>query len=239
MIPKYGTYAHAEGELEIDAQQEALFNEARQPYGKMIRVTLSGLLLADSPTAMDVKVRNLLTAYSTSRTFALYLPGGSTKSQIVLDHATAIGGVRVVQPPSFPTMRGAGYVTNLPYTIRLEAEYAATGASLLYRDFEETIEVEGGGPQIGWLKPLNARPVSQVLRRMDTYRARQSGFAIGLYARPSAMPPLWPNFLTAFGRFGKRSPKPKSGVNTDYLTTWDYQFESDRPLLGEPHSWQT
>lgn len=238
MICKFGTHTHPEGEVDIDLQQEAQFNDREQLVGKRVRVTLNGLLTSTSPTLMDAKVQALGAAYvSGNKTFALYLPGGATKSQVVLDNPSSIGGVRVVQPPSLPTISRGGYVTNLPYTIVLEADYAATGASLLLRSFEESLEFEGGGPVDGWLKPLNAPGVRQTLRRFDTYRVRQSGFAIGMYARPTPARAIWPAFLVRSGRLGLRSPKPRSLANTDFYTSWDYEFESNQPLIGFPTSW--
>lgn len=241
MTPYYGTYDltdGVDGRIAISTEVEAVENEASQVVARIERRTIEGRLGGTTTQAeMDVKVQALRNAFAVnSRDFLVYLPGGQVASQLSLRSAAALGGLRVVSGPNIQAA-GASYVTWQPYTVTLEGEYPTAGASLLYRTFEETLEIEGGGPVDGWLKPLNARPIRQRIMQHDTYRAIQSGFAVGMYARPAPPAPLWPQFLTRQGRFGSRSPKRRGIFSTDFYISWSYEFESDRPLVGQPTSW--
>lgn len=243
MIPKYGTYDMTDGVLgriAVSTEVEAVENDAKQVISRIERRIIEGRLGGTTTlAAMDEKVRRLKNAFSVNgRNFSVYLPGGSVLSQLSLLNTGSLAGVRVKSGPNLQAA-GASYVTWQPYTVTLEAEYPVAGVELLYRDFEETIEVEGGGRVDGWLKPLNGSPIRQTLMQQDTYRARQSGTAVGLYARPAPPPPIWPAFLTRGPRFSKKNPKPRGSFNQDFAISWSYEFESNVPLAGEPHQWPT
>jgi hypothetical protein len=241
MTPKYGTYDMTDGVLgriSVSTEVEIVENDARQVVSRIERRIIEGHLGGTTTNAqMDDKVRRLRNAFAVNgRNFSVYLPGGNTLSQLSLLNTGSLAGVRVKNGPNLQAA-GASYVTWQPYTVTLEAEYPAAGSSLLYREFEETIEVEGGGRVDGWLKPLNTGPIRQTLMQQDTYRARQSGMAVGLYARPSPPAPIWPAFLIRAGRFSKRSPKPRGAFSQDFAISWSYEFESNVPLTGEPNQW--
>lgn len=239
MISKYGTYAFGEGRCNISRSIRNVENDARQVVSQIVRLEVEARLGGTTTAAaMDTAVRNLLTAFeSNGKDFVVYLPDGSTASQLSLYSAPAMGGVRVIEGPTLPSLANAAYVTWLPVTFVLEAEYPADNAGGLLLDFEETITFEGGGPQYGWLKPLVGVPQRQLLRQRDTYRATQSGFSIGAFARPLPPNPLWLNALMKNPSAIKRSPKRRGGTYTDFYTAWEYTFESDSPLVGNPNVW--
>lgn len=237
MVPKYGNYAHPIGECEISLTADVVENDAYEPIEVIRRVQVSGLLLADSPAAMNAKVSALQAAYSANGyDFRVYLPNGTTVSRLTLLNAGSNGGVRITQLPSFPSIAGAGYVTNLKYTLALEARYPVANSSSLLKSFEETLTFEGGGPVYGWLKPLAGKPVKQLLRQNDTYRATQTGSAVGAYSRPSPPSPLWASSMLVAPTTTKRSPLRRGSGFVDYGISWSYQFESDSPLRAEPNT---
>lgn len=162
-------------------------------------------------------------------------PAGA--SQLSLLNLNSIDGVKIIQRPSFPTLQNAAYVTWLPFTFVLEAEYPVNDAASILLEFEETVTFEGGGPVFGWWKPLVGFPVRQQVRMADTYRATQAGRAVGYLGRPPAAAPLWLGALNRFPGYSIRSPRRRGNSFINYETTWQYEFESAVPLQGNPSAW--
>jgi hypothetical protein len=239
MIPSYNSYRHEQGECDISLTIERVENEARQVTSEINRIRVAGMLCGTSTAAaMDKKFARLLAAYSVNGyDFKVFLPGGQILSQLSLASAPALGGVRIIRRPSIESLRNAAYTTYLPYTIELEAEYPAAGAGSLLREFSESLIREGGQSLRRWQYPLVGSPVQQVVRKRDTYRARQVGFAVGAYDYPIPASPLWPAARIDNRQPTKTSPRRRGAFSTDFRIEWDYEFESLTPLLGDPHTW--
>lgn len=241
MYIQYGSHAHAPGEIQLSVSKQTLFTEAQTPYAVRERWDMQGMLVGDSQSDINAQVSTLLTAYSKhGEDIALKLSEGGD-SHLKMRSRDCIGGTRVVVPPTFPSNVDAAYVTFLPYTIAVEGDVAMTDLPTALLAFSETITKSGGGPRFGLLEPLIGAPVRQLLKRQTIFRATQQGTATGLYARPTAPLPLWPNALKESPRIELRSPKVRgSGSSltfTEYTISWQYEFESSQPLLGSPHTW--
>ena len=249
MIASYNNYRHQIGECDIALSQENVENEAHQVASTIVRLRFQGMLgdkslpLASAPSAaaMDRKFLRLLQAYSVNgKDFLVFLPDGTTRSNLTLKSATAIGGVRVIRPPSIDGLRNAQYTTYLPYTVELEAEYPSAQAGLLLTDFQESITREGGRPIQVWQKPLVGQPILQQVRQRDTFRVRQVGTAVGFLAYPdirTVAPELWPAFRMDSREPVKHSPRKRGNTYTHFRIDWDREYEANRPLLGGPNLW--
>ncbi len=242
MIASYNNYRHALGECDIALSQENVETDAHQITSTVVRLRIAGMLGGTTTAAqMDAKFRRLLNAYSVSgKDFLVFLPDGTTRTRLCLTTANALGGVRVVRPPSIDGLRNAQYTTYLPYTIELEAEYAAPLAGLYLTDFSETITREGGKPLVRWQYPLRGKPILQQVRQQDTYRVRQVGFAVGFLAYPdieTVAPELWPAFRIDSREPTKVSPRRKGDSLQGFRIEWDREYESTRPLIGGPNIW--
>lgn len=236
MIVRYRNYTIPEGRTEIRRTVTGNFNAFDDLLSTTVRTELDGRLKAASQSAMNTAARNLISAFGTDGgDLLVLLANGVTASELTMRSTGSLAGVKVVQRPSFPTLQNAAYTTWCPFTIILEAEYPASNAALLYREFEETIVFEGGGPEFGWFKPLVGFPSQQQLRQRDTYRATQSGHAIGYLARPVPPNPLWLSALSRFPTVTKRSPQRRGSSYVDFYTAWEYVFESSVPLVGNPN----
>jgi hypothetical protein len=157
-------------------------------------------------------------------------------------NAGSLGGVRVIQGPSYPTGRGYEGGTFRHYEVALEAEYPDAASFGMLLAFTESIQFMGGGPRIVWREATTGKPQKQVTAQYTTYRATQTGSAIGYRQKPSVPGPIWPQYLKEqFTYPDQRSPKrsgpPGAPLYTEYEISWHYSFEADVPLSGEPHKW--
>jgi hypothetical protein len=241
MFLRYGNFSLELGEAEISTQRQVLDNEAGQPvtvrHQWTIGVTMGGPKTS-SPALVDSRLAALTAAFNENgKDLILTMPDGSSASQLALRSVDSLSGVRVVQQPSVTTLRDAGYVTNLRCTIVVEALYRAKNSSLLLRSFQETLLIEGGGPEFGFLYPKIGFPIKQQLREATTFRAIQSGSAVGMYARPGIPAPIFALHQLRAPRRRLQSPTRHANAYTDFGVEWEYEFESITPLVGNPHVW--
>ncbi len=240
MFLKYGNYQHADNEASVVISKEGLFTSAGMPQGVRERWTINGRLQASSQAQLTATIAALAAAYSVQgQDVAFYLDNGQPTSHAIPSAATN-GGVRVVVPPSFPEGRGAEYSTFRNYTIVLEAEWLDPNATLL--SWHEVLSFQGGGPQFGYLEPINGLPQKQLLKQFTTFRATQAGEAVGYWSYPAPAAPLWP----AAEHLGVREIRyelphrmgpPGAPVYTQFKVSWSYQFEDAGPLVGAPTAW--
>jgi len=230
-----GSYTHKVGEVEYVVQQQTLYTERQSPHATLVTIQLTGVLIGSSPAALDAKAVQLVAAYRDGGDLYLYRSGGVATS-LSLRSANTTGGVRVTQPPSFPTMAGAAFATHLPFTIVIEGEVPLGNAGASLQSFSETVQFTGGGPKYGFLEPLTGSPVRMRLRQSTVFRATQSGSAVGLYARPSPPAPLWPAWIKEAPQISGTSPRVVGvrGALRDFGVSWSYSFESSGPLTGGP-----
>ena len=236
MYIQYGNYRHDAGEVELSIERETLYLESQIPWAYRHRWTLSGVLVGSGQDDIDAKVRRLEAAYAVPRQdLVLYRTSGAPTRLVLLDNGS-VDGVRVTSPPSYPSNRGAAYVTHLPYRITLEAEYPVDAAmSSDVVTFKETLQRSGGGPQRVVLETLETPPVFQQGRLYPAYRVTQIGEAVGLFAYPQIPPPLWPDKQLRPVQITQGSPQTRGNRWVNWPISWSYEFASAQPLLGRPH----
>jgi len=242
IVVQGGNYTHASGEVEYSLSVDGFLNERGDTVTHRVKVQMQGELYADSTTNLDVAAAALRSAYRDRLTQWRVLADGSALVHSVLE-ADTIDGIRVVQPPSFPSNRSAAYVSYLPYTIGLEWEQLVTGMEEALVSFDETLQFSGGGFRTGHIETAVNLPQKQLLRRHTIFRAVQSGSAIGMFFRPRVPDPIWPSALVeenpasslASGKWrGRVSPNRQ-----EVPVTWQYNYESAVPLFGRPNDWGT
>ncbi|MCI0358637.1 MAG: hypothetical protein L0211_09145 [Planctomycetaceae bacterium] len=238
MLPKYGAYALPEGRCKIVRRDTPEFNEARQLLSNTIRLECSSALYAESATEMDGLVRSLLDAFRVNgKDFIVQLPGGSIQSQLTIRNTNAIGGVRVVQPPEINAGEPGAYVTWLPFTFALEAEYPSTLAGFLFREYTDSISYSSPERE-AWLLSLHGPHQRQRIRQFPFYRATQTGRAVGYLAYPEPASPIWPQYWMNFDeRPSLESPRARGNGYIDFPISWNWRFEANRPLVGTPTAW--
>lgn len=233
----YGTYQHLPGTVEYSRTQEIIRAPTDEPMFIQERWDLNGLLNATGFSDCHTQAGNLIQAYaSDGKDIGLLANGQPT--HMVLYNAATISGVMVTRRPSFPSNRDAAYITQLPFSITVEAQLPVGGTdSFLITKWEETLDFEGGGPLRGYLETLIGKPQPQQRKEQTIYRAIQAGSATGLYFRPTPPAALFPAALTKRPAIRKISPQRRANGDVEWGITWRYEYESDSPLSGDPTLW--
>ena len=233
MILKYGGYAHQPDEAAVRIVLTPLYNSRGQQVAVRHHWFVDGLLQAGSAAALTSAINALQAAYAENgHDLGLYLADGVTLSAHRLVSEDALGGTRVLEL-SFPRGDGIEYATVRSYRLRIEAEFIDTSIGLI--DYQEQVRFSGGGAREIYQPILNGNPQRQQTHQETTYRARQTGFAIGTQAYPTPASPIWPTFEHRERRaIELHAPRIVSGRQTDYRVSWSYEFESNDPLLGQP-----
>ena len=240
MYLKYGTYQHAANEASVVISKQGLFTDAGIACGVRERWDIQGRLQASDQASLSVAINTLVAAYSVqAQDVGFYFDGGQPTSHRIVSGQTN-GGVRVVQPPSFPQGKGAEYSSFRTYAIALEAELVDPQAALL--TWHETLSFKGGGPQFAFIEPINGLPQKQLLKQFTTFHASQSGEATGYLSYPVPAPPIWPEAEHANQReiryeAPKRAGPSGNATYTQYKVTWSYTFEDAGPLVALPTLW--
>jgi hypothetical protein len=220
--------------------RQGIFTEYGLQRAVRERWEVQGRLQAVDPAALTAAIGALETAYSVQgQTIGFYLDDG-TPTGHGIDPLQTNGGVRVVVPPSFPHGKGAEYSTFRNYALSVEAEILDSSSSIL--SWSEALNFNGGGPQFGFLEPINGIPQKQLLKQATTFKVAQSGEAVGNGGYPFPPAPIWPDAEHLDQRrlvydLPKRMGPPGAASYTQYRITWSYEFEAESPLAGLPTPW--
>lgn len=244
MYLRYGNHRHDVGECELSITAQGEQTGTGGTWATRYNIAIAGQLQGASAAEIEAKARLLEDAYSIdNQDFALmHSTGGAT--HLAFSAVNSIGGVRVIQRPSYPSQRDASYVTFLNYVIALEVLVAETAGTVL-SSFEERISIRGGGPRWGVLETKFGEPIRQPLRNRTTCHASQSGRAVGLYGYPTnyVPAPLWPSALVESpGSREFMSPRRigdgAGRTFVEYPVSWAYEFASTTLLFGRPNVWR-
>ena len=235
MYAQYGTYQHATDEVAItDYTISRNFNRRGVRQSLRHTMQLRGTLIPSSadPTVVTTAVTALKNAYAVDGlNFGLYEDDG-TPTTYFLNSAAALGGVKVVNGPTLPDGAGASYVTYLRYAITLQADFPDPVGNLEF--YQEQISFTGDcGPIRQWVTPIQGPPQRQIIQQRSTQRITQSGTAIGYLSRIAAGSPLWPDLEhRERRRIVTSSPEVNGASQTNFTTSWSYEFESNTNLSG-------
>jgi hypothetical protein len=240
VVLKYGSYTHALGEVTLAISSRPHFNPRGLHDATLERWEISGLLRADTPAALTTAIGALEAAYAVpEQNIGLYLANGTTPTSHLLTSASTLGGTRVVEGPDFPTTTGGEYSIHRSYCVVVEGLVPLSGAALDLLLREESITLSGGGPRFVYLQTIAGPPQRQQVAQATPYRVQQAGRAVGRAAYPLANSPLWPTAEHVDQRkIVRRTPRvvaTTAGQSlTEFETAWQFEFESDVPLLGGP-----
>ena len=238
MFVKYRNYSHDAGECTIAITREGVFSDNNIQYATRERWTVTGRIqIADqgseaaNQTLMTTTLNTLEAAYRfNGGDIGLYQDGGTATTHRLRSSACR-GGTKVVQAVTYPDGRGAEYSTFRNYTVAVEGTlpFSGDGALILWT---ESLRFWGGGEQIGFLLCLTGPPQRQLLREQTSYKASQTGRAIGLGAYPALPGPLWPADEHLDVKESSYQVPPTQ--TKERIITWNYQFESVAPMGGFP-----
>jgi hypothetical protein len=247
MILVYGNMQRPNGEVGVSITRKALKDSAQRYWAHEETWVIDGMITTHvSPESSAISYIRQQCAMVESmfaveeRDLGLRLASGGW-SHHRIQNATTVGGVRIVDPVSYPESNGTEGVTHRKYRVTLMA-IRPTVTTQLMQDmvlsFEETCQYEGGGARDIYVETLTGRPQRQRARQNTVYRVTQKGSAVGLHSRPPVPPPIWPS-----SRIAERPvvtmghPRRVGSSLIEWPITWQYVFESSSPLIGYPNEW--
>lgn len=231
MIFIYGSYEHPDHECLVSFfGQERLFNQRGNAYITRKRMVVDGEIVANSATAINTRVGQILSAYAVDGGNVLLRQSDGIPTNFRMGH-DSINGVRVVEGPSFFTQDGkAHFATGLPFSITLEADYLEGNDTLQF--YEERItRIGSGGPRSVTIELDNGPPVKQVVSSHTPIIVIQSGTAVGIAGRPQPNAPLFPAFMDGpeDDQVTNGSPQLNGGFPMNYTVSWNYRFTLTSP----------
>ncbi len=237
MYLKWGDYTHPLGEPQIAITRQPILAESGIPVAHRVVWDIQGKLLGTDQADLDHKIAAMQAAYDKqNQDLVLLRSDGETDSQHTLRRADTRGGTWVVAGPSFPEGGGAQYATMRTFQIQIEAEVPVINPHTTFMSFEESLRLSGGGPLFSHVETAFGFPVRQQLRANTTFRATQSGSAIGYRNYPPVPGPLF-GFASLVREpvITRTSPQRVGTSQHNFRVTWQYEFESAFPLSGLPH----
>ena len=236
----YGFYQHAIAETTIQIDRAVLYNEGGQQYAFEETWKISGFLQAPDQPSITAQIAALQKAYSIQgQNLGFFQDNGQPTAHGVLSKDT-LGGVRIVDGPTFDQGQGGEYSTYRYYSIT--AKFIVPDPRVALLAFQERLSFEGtGGEKVGWLQTLQGPPQRQRLAEVTTVKAVQEGSQVGWLSAAPPMPPLFPlSEHVDRRRINFTSPKRYGPLGrpqwAEYATEWHYEFE-DLILVGAPNRW--
>jgi len=227
---KYGSYQHADNEAAVRMSKRPLLSDSGTRIGFTETWSIRGILQADTTSALVTATASLDAAYAVNG-YDLVLYDGSGNAVRSLISSSTMGGVVITQGPDYPEGEGAEWANKRVYEITAEAEVLTSGVSNLV-SYSETLSFSGGGPLRVYLTTLRGLPQLQETARYTPYVVRQSGNAVGLFARPAPADPLFPGALIRSPEITEQTPEFKAGQYKNFGISWSYEFQSASPLVG-------
>lgn len=223
MIFKYGSYAHADNEVTVGFTKRAAYTDRGAKHIERRTMLISGKLHGDDVDDLTTNIQAMEAAYVDGRNAILYQSDGSTETAHQLINSSALGGVRVVRPPSFSDPIQGEYTTWRTFQIELEADYLALTGLLA---FEETVTRQGtGGPRYAYLECVEGEPEKQQVSEKTVSMLVQTGRAVGVTTYPEPPGPLFAGDEDGVERtVSLRSPLNVLGFSTDWGIEWTYRF---------------
>ena len=242
MILRFGNYSLDNGVTELVISKGAQFTAAGVPYLVTERWGMNITLLppdgsSDLVADLTTKIAACETGFKQVSVDAYLLTDSSGATAHSILHSQTLGGIRVIQPPSFPRGTGADYATYRTTSVGIEADVLCAGTPPLYLQFQETLQTQGGGPFKVWTMPITGLPQRQIPRQAKTYLATQAGTATGFLQYPPVPQALFPGALSENPVITRTAPRRVAGGGfTEYGVSWQYVYESNQPLIGVPHA---
>lgn len=240
---QYGAYVHQPSEAEVIITSSAERSDRGLLLGLRERWHIRGFLQATDQATLSTAINSLKTAYSQDdQTLGLYFSDTGSATSHVISPSNTMGGIKVIQPISFPVGKGAEYSTYRQYEVVLEAivinsvQLSGTAST---EEYDEGIAFTStGGPRFVYLQTLYGTPVKQLVAQQTTQKVVQQGRAVGRFAYPTPSQPIWPDAEHVDLRQISYEAPTRSGNSgtqfTQWVVSWSYVFENAEQLSGQP-----
>jgi hypothetical protein len=232
MYFKYGSYKHADNEVDITSFHiQRMYSPRNRMTFDRHTLILQGHLLADTQAELRTAIEALGAAYDRDYYDAGLYHDDGVRSAHGLDNSSSINGVRV-HGLSYPNGGDGEYATGRTYSITLQADYLNLEDSIY--SFEESIHLVGtGGPRWELVPRPRGLPIPLMVNEITPQYIVQQGEAIGWQAQPILPPPMLPEDWEHRDRrmVVVRSPQ-LIGRHGKYMwpIRWRYSFSTMAPL---------
>jgi len=225
MILKYGGYTHADDECTVSVESGSIYSTRLARHITKIVMSVDGRIHAANVGALTAAINTMESAYSVdNRDLILYENDGTTRTAHKLLTGTALGGVRITNPPSFSEVVKGEYTTWRNYHFEAEADYLALRENTLA--FKETISSTGtGGPRYVYLEVIQGQPQKQLVANSTVASMVQSGSALGVLGYPNVPTPIFSGDEDVVERNVTRvGPMRLLGVSTEFGVSWTFRM---------------
>lgn len=239
-IFQYGNMVRPAGEVGIDSMSKVAVRSQRGGL-QWILVTwrLNGMVMAKNVATLNSELNKIEAGLVDGLDASFKDPDSGTIVYRLRSRDT-VGGVTISNLQHSAAggtgLQGGEYTTYRSYTFELTAKIRPTGWDpFQYIDFQESVVYIGGGPREVYVETTRGRPQRQMVNQMTTFKAVQTGRAIGEGQYPRYPGPIWP-FLEMRDRRTVEllGPRVVDRVLTEYGVTWQYSFESAGPMFAFP-----
>lgn len=235
---RYGSYIFAAGLQTYTFDTMPSFSETFQRAGQTYRAEIRGALQVPSsvdesaaPAYLVDLITRLKNAFAIDgQDFVVTNSDGAVIDAIYT--ADIVGGLRVLEGPSFNEVGPGELVRKRSFRIVLGGERALFGEAggggvPVFVSYNSSLSMDGtGGPRFVLLETMEGKPIKQIVNRNTICRATQQGRAVQRYSQPSYPAPLFPDREQVSAR-NITFARPDSD---SYEVSWSYQFESATPF---------
>jgi hypothetical protein len=191
----YGSFQHSVGEI-TDCQVRYALGLSRRntAFTEKKIISARGTIVASGQAAVEARAAQIRDAYALNGfDWSLVMDSGADTS-VALYNAASFTGVRVTRRPTFDVIGSrAGYVTNLNFSVELEAEYLRGSEQDRWLDFRERITVSGNGLGIRVIKPVDFGDwVEQQVTTTSPVIVMQEGQGIAKVQQPFPNAAIYP-----------------------------------------------
>ena len=237
MILEVGSFQHRINSAGVTFNRTAILDFRELPYLATDRWVVEFRLINDTPDPkeLDAKIAQIEAVYAAGQfSSARLLHDDGTPTDHVILGANTIGGVRVVKPPSYMRFQNGEYVSYRTGTVEIEATVKLDNNPFRVIEFDESIEIDGGGPEFVMLQPNVGPAIRQQTRTQLKSTATQAGTITHLGAYGVIPPPIWPGAQMRPVRVRKTTPRNIGGDFYSFQQSYSYEFESEVRLTGSP-----
>ena len=246
MYFRYGIFLAQLDEAGIAFEQVAI-NVGGVQVGVEETWRVSGFKIGASTAALVTACTTMERAFGVNGMDALLILNDGTTVARRMPGVHPLGGTEVVRmayPVDGTGENGAEFVGHRTWNVEIRGRYAVnTPPAGTLISWNEMIAFVGGGPHDEHVESMLGLPQKQRLKQFTTFRAFQSGSAVGLLGWPTPPIPFWPAAEKIPLRQVKwHSPKRSGGqgapVFTEFMVEWSYEFAATLPLIGRPTYWR-
>lgn len=236
---KYGDFQHADNEVNVNISRRGMENETGYVYGYIESWSITGIMQADSLSALRTAMDALEAAYKVPNKDLIWKIGDTTIHQM-LNNDTAYG-IRVAVAPHYPQGDAPGELVNRRhYALVVEGAHLnpeaanSTEGNIYIVNYETNLSITGtGGPTFAHLPTLTGLHQKQQLTETSVVTAQQTGRKSGIGFYPAADPPQ--ANLAAYEKVDRRNirygnPRRYNNSEFEYPIYWSYTFERNQPF---------